>query len=51
MVDDLCCECGSTNKVKRFKHRNLCDRCIYWYDMESIDDDIPDLEEFEEECL
>lgn len=36
---DVCYECGSTDEIKYFGGKKLCEKCLFWYDHEGDDED------------
>lgn len=45
----VCYECGSTEDIKYFGGKELCEKCLFWYDSdggEEYDDD--EEEEYED---
>ena len=30
----ICYECGSTDEIKYFGGKMLCEKCLFWYDYE-----------------
>ena len=52
MKYDVCYECGSTDEIKYFAGKQLCEKCLFWYDQEegfsySSDGDDEDDEDME----
>lgn len=33
-IKKVCFNCGSTDQIKKFKGKFLCEKCLFWYDTE-----------------
>ena len=44
-----CYECSSTILVEQYEDKNLCERCIFWYDYDALDDNVDYIDPYEDE--